>query len=219
MTEKPIIGYYGFWVRLTYLSAVSAAFGIYFAFNGSIQNAMIFLMISGICDTLDGRVASLKKRDDRELSYGIQIDALADLVSFGVFPAIIGYVVWSSAGSLGLLYTSVAALYILTALIRLAYFNVIEAELHSKNEKRLYYEGLPVTSVSLLIPVVFSVCHIFDIPFSSIYSVLLIIISALFILRIKIPKPRGRAQIALCLCGIPTIIYLILADFAVVFWC
>lgn len=123
-------------------------------------------MLSGVCDILDGRVASLKKRIDREKNYGIQIDALADIINFGVLPAVIGYAVaphylTQNDGSFGLIINMVLfSIYVLTALIRLAYFNVIEVELQNKNEKRKYCEGLPVTSVALIIPFIYSICDI-----------------------------------------------------------
>lgn len=88
---KLIIGYYGFWVVLTYLSVASAVVGMHFALGGNIRYALFCLMISGVCDTLDGRVANLKERTDRQKNYGVQIDALADIISFGVLPVVIGY--------------------------------------------------------------------------------------------------------------------------------
>ena len=209
--EKILIGYYGFWVILTYASAASAFAGMYFAFNGSIRNALICLMFSGLCDGIDGKVASIKKRNERQKSYGVQIDALSDLVSFGVLPAVIGLMLIShyDSGISTFLNISVMIVFILAALIRLAYFNVIEAELISKNEKRKYYEGLPVTSVALIIPFVYSLCDIIKIPLSAIYSILLLLISLAFVLKIKIPKPRGRSIILLLITGLPTFFYLI----------
>ena len=214
--ERPVIGYYGFWVILTYLGVITAVFGIRFALEGNIRYALICLMIAGICDTFDGRVASLKKRTDREKNFGIQIDALADIISFGVLPAVIGYYMSQinhltpSSGFFGVINTIVLSMYLLTALIRLAYFNVIEAELQNKNEKRTYYEGLPVTSVALIIPFLYSVFDIFNISLAAVYNILLVFISVLFVLKIKIPKPRGRSQLILCLIGLPFIIYILL---------
>lgn len=213
---KLIIGYYGYWVLLTYLSVVSAVFGMYFALGKNIGYALVCLMISGICDTLDGRVANLKERTDRQKYYGVQIDALADIVSFGVLPVVIGYAsgayyLEQRFTSLGMVFNIlIFCMYILAALIRLAYFNVIEVELQSKNEKRRYYEGLPVTSVSLLIPMVYAICLFFNIEFSQIYTTLLLFISLAFVIKIKIPKPSGRSQFILCTIGIPIIIYIMM---------
>jgi CDP-diacylglycerol--serine O-phosphatidyltransferase len=99
------------------------------------------------------------------------------------------------------------ALFVLGAVIRLAYFNVIEEELQSKNERRKYYEGLPTTSVSLIITLAYSVCDIFGYSLAAVYPALLAVISAAFVLRIKIPKPRGISMAVLCLISAPVVIY------------
>lgn len=211
-----IIGYYRFWVVLTYLSVVSAVFGIRLALGGEIGYALLCLMISGVCDTLDGRVANLKERTDRQKSYGVQIDSLADIISFGVLPVVIGYGLGpdhlaKSVLSFGMIINiGIFSIYLLAALIRLAYFNVIEAELHTSGERRTYYEGLPVTSVALIIPLVYSIGTFSNLDLSKTYNTLLIFISLAFVTKIKIHKPSCLYQFILCLIGIPIIIYIIL---------
>lgn len=205
------MGFYGYWVILTYLGVISAVCGIYLAFDGYVDYAILCLMISGVCDMFDGPVAKLKKnRTDREKGYGIQIDALADLVSFGVFPVIIGFALGIPFGEVfGI---AIAAVYVLAALIRLAYFNVIELELHNKGQKRKFYEGLPVTSVALIMPLVYAICLAFNTSLSTIslvYSIMLIVISVAFITRIKIPKLRGRQLIIFVVIGLPIISYFV----------
>jgi len=206
--EKPklIIGFFGYWVVLTYLGVISAITGINFAFAGNIEAAIVCLMIAGFCDMFDGPVARLKKRNDKEKSFGIQIDSLADLIGFGALPVAIGYAMRGS--SVSFVHTAAAALYVLAALTRLAYFNVVEIELNNRNEKRKYYEGMPVTLVALIIPVVYSFCAFFDIPFSAIYSQMLVLISIAFILKVKTPKLRSRQLIFFILIAIPIFTYL-----------
>ena len=173
-------------------------------------------MFSGVCDMLDGRVASLKSRTNREKKYGIQIDSLADIISFGVFPVVIGYAVGFEDlnqyfGSFGIVIgTAILSTYLLAALIRLAYFNVIEEELQANNQNRLYYEGLPTTSVALIIPIVCSISMIFNASLSTVYTILLIILTVLFVAKIRIPKPKGRSQFILILIGLPVVIYILL---------
>ena len=215
---ESIIGYYGYWVKLTYFSVISAVLGIHFALAGNIRYALICLMISGLCDMLDGRVARLKKRTDKEKCYGIQIDSLADIISFGILPVVIGYAVGAyylaqNYGSFGILInTVIISMYLLAALIRLAYFNVTEMDLQSKNKKRNYYEGLPVTSVAVIIPIIYSLCVYFHISLSAIYNILLIILSVAFVLKIKVPKPSGRFQLFFCLIGLLVIICIFLSS-------
>ena len=208
---KSIIGYYGLGVKLTCIGTAVAALGIHFAFSGNLRSALICLMVSGLCDGFDGKAANLRERNSREKNFGIQIDALADMINFGALPASIGYMVTADYDSqfFTILSKFVFITYILAALIRLAYFNVIEAELVSRNEKRKFFMGMPVTSAALTIPVVYSVCHIFGLSFPIAYTALLALLAAAFVLRVKIPKPRGRALIIICMIGLPAIFYII----------
>ena len=207
---KILIGYYGFWVILTYINAIAGLIGIYFALTGNIRYALICLMAAGLCDGFDGRVANLKERTDREKSYGIQIDAFADIISFGLLPAVIGYTIITSTNILipVFLYLIISVIFVLTALIRLAYFNVIEIEHLNNKEKQKYFSGLPVTSVSIIIPFIYSIFSVLNITLSLVYTIMLIIISIAFIVNIKIPKPRGRSLILLCLIVLPAAIYI-----------
>jgi len=206
LNKSPFIGYYGFWVILTYLSILSAVVGIYFAFEGNIKTAIVCMMFSGLCDTFDGRVANLKKRNNMQLYFGIQIDAMADLISFGILPAVILYSIGQNNNSFGITNTIIPAIYVLAAFIRLAYFTASEAESKGDNGKRAYFEGLPTTSVALLIPLGYSLCKVLQASFLTVFSVMFAIISVLFILRVKIPKPQMRTQIFFCLTGLAILI-------------
>lgn len=92
-----MIGFYNYTVILTYLSLISALFGTHLAFKGNFNGALICLLLSGAFDSFDGMVARTKKdRTEEERKFGIQIDSLADMFSFGIFPAIIGYTMMDS---------------------------------------------------------------------------------------------------------------------------
>ena len=212
MNKFPLIGYYGYWVILTYLSVLSATIGIYFAFTGNIRHAIILMMVSGICDTFDGRIANLKKRDNMQSNFGAQIDAMADLIAFGVLPAVILYSIGQRYEPYGgALNVIIPSIYVLAAFIRLAYFTATETEQKRGTGKRKYFDGLPTTSVALLIPVVYSVCNVLRAPVFIVFNVMFIAVAALFVLNIKIPKPRLRTQIILSFIGllILTIMYFI----------
>ena len=87
-----MIGFYNYSVILTYIGLASSVFGITQVFEGHESIAFLCLLLSGICDLFDGKIArSMKNRTDHEKVFGIQIDSLCDLVCFGVFPAVIGY--------------------------------------------------------------------------------------------------------------------------------
>jgi CDP-diacylglycerol--serine O-phosphatidyltransferase len=84
-----------------------------------LTQACIVIIFGTVFDALDGRVARLTRRFTE---FGVQLDSLADLISFGVAPAILAYVwVLKPLGTLGII---VAFWYVLCASFRLARFNV-----------------------------------------------------------------------------------------------
>lgn len=149
-TEKNslLIGYYNYTVILTYIGMLVGFAGILFATKNNINYALLCLVISGFCDMFDGAIASTRKRTKKEKRFGVQIDSLSDLICFGILPAIIvnfkvnnKFTAW------------ICGLYVLCALIRLAYFNVDEEERQDKEDgRRKYYLGMPVTMVAVILP-------------------------------------------------------------------
>ena len=92
-----MIGYYNYTGLLTYCALASGATGIFFALRGNAFAAIICLLVAGLFDLFDGKVARTKKdRTQDEKSFGIQIDSLSDVICFGVLPACIGYAVGMS---------------------------------------------------------------------------------------------------------------------------
>ena len=83
-----MIGFYNYTVVLTYIGLASSVLGIFTAFDGKPSMAVICLIISGICDMFDGKIARTMDRTQMEKRFGIQIDSLCDLVSFGILPAL-----------------------------------------------------------------------------------------------------------------------------------
>ena len=87
-----MIGVYDYTVIATYLSLLLGLAGLYSAAQSEPLDAMLCLMLAGLLDAFDGRIARTKKgRTDAEKRFGIQIDSLNDLVCFGVLPAAIGW--------------------------------------------------------------------------------------------------------------------------------
>lgn len=209
MKTIPIIGFYGYWVWLTYLSVAAAITGISFALSGRPGTAVICLIASGVCDMFDGSVARTAKRTDMEKGYGIQIDSLADVISFGVLPAAIGYSLYHQSGSHTLPGTvatvAILSLYVLCALIRLAYFNVTEEEMRAKGQKRTGYVGLPVTTASLILSVIYA--FIADLEnVSTVYTGLLLVLAIAFVSKFTIPKFKLKYMVILAFVGLGVIL-------------
>ena len=82
--KKIFLGVYHPSVLLTYLGLSLSLYGIFY--GRSLAFSLILLLLAGLCDTFDGMVANSFQRNDLEKAFGVQIDSLADMVSFGVFP-------------------------------------------------------------------------------------------------------------------------------------
>ena len=203
---KPL-GYYNYTVVLTYIGMLTGFIGIVYAFEQNTCAAVICLMIAGFCDMFDGAIASTRPRTVQEKTFGIQIDSLSDLICFGVLPAVIVY----SRNLHNNLVLAVCALYVLCALIRLAYFNVDEQERQqvSTGSRELYY-GLPVTLSALFIPVVNAACKAFSWKASIAQTLTLFIMAVCFLTPVPLKKPKLVGKICVLLCGVIEVGFVIL---------
>lgn len=211
-----MIGFYDYTVILTYLSLLSGTTGIMLCLNGVGHPylGMFFLLFSGLCDTFDGKVARSKKnRTEQMKKFGIQIDSLSDLVAFGVLPACIGisllryaihipglsgftcYILSNYQKPATYILTFVAVLYVLAAMIRLAYFNVMEEEDQNRDESGAkIYTGLPVTSAALIFPAVLLLHLLLRADLTLLYFGVMIVTGFLFLFRSTL---RNRRTVAL----------------------
>ena len=183
------IGFYDYTVILTYMSLVSAVWGMVCASRGNFGCAVICLMISGVCDAFDGTVARTKKnRTDDEKSFGIQLDSLCDVVSFGVAPAFTCYCM----GVNGFIGTVIVMVFCLCAVIRLAFFNVLETKRQQVEEgSGKGYRGLPVTSISGIFPLVYLFRPIMSqAAFAVVLHIMLAVVAFLFVLDFSVKKPN-----------------------------
>ena len=180
-----MIGFYNYTVILTYLGMLSGFTGIVYASSGNLKGALICLVIAGVCDMFDGKIASTMERTRQEKRFGVQIDSLSDLICFGVLPALIVYV--SLPGRLRLI---PCALYTLCALIRLAWFNVDEEERQDReNGRRKVYLGLPVTSAALLFPVLIGLGTKYRWPLHLLLPLFMLLTGAAFLTPFRLKKP------------------------------
>lgn len=186
-----LIGSYNKTVLITYLGIVVSIAGMMLALQGKLQISLVCLIIAGLCDLFDGRFANLFERNDYEKGFGIEIDSLGDMINFAAFPVILFY-------SLGLndwWHLLLFSFYVLAAITRLAHFNVI-AKQQPAGQRNEYFQGLPVTYSALIFPLFWLLISWFLPAAKEILFVLLIIsVGILFILNIKIPKPKGRMYV------------------------
>ncbi len=191
-----MIGYYNFSVIVTYFSLMLSVGGICAALTGHIQAAFVCIMVCGMCDMVDGPIARKCKRTEDEKSFGIQIDSLCDLICFGAQAAVLSLVM----GGISWYSTLIAAFFVLAGVIRLGYFNVQEINRVRRDPgRRQTYDGLPITSSSIILPLVGLIDILVKARCSWIYPVTLAVTGLMYILPVRIPKLHTRGMIV---CGI-----------------
>lgn len=209
-TSKYIVGYWHYGVILTYLSLALSICGICFAaaYGGPRRSdiAAFFVLLAGLCDAFDGMVASTRKhRTADDKMFGMQIDSLCDIVSFGIAPIMVGVAMNMTRWY----YCIVYVFFVLCGLVRLAYFNVDEINRSGKPDagRRESYTGMPITNVSLALPVFYLIATMFDrgacgvtpeqaeIIHAVIMMTLYILCGLLFVIKFKMPKAHARGLI------------------------
>ena len=120
---------------------------ITFIQNGAVQHAYYacaLVLAALVFDVFDGRVARWRQKSSL---LGRELDSLADVISFGVAPALIAY----GCGMQGLWDRVVLAFFVACGVSRLARFNVTAEALAGEGGKVKYFEGTPIpTSIALV---------------------------------------------------------------------
>ena len=209
-----MIGFYNYTVILTYISLLISAVGIGFAATGDPFTALFCLMASGVCDMFDGMIARTRKKStEEEKRFGIQLDSLCDIVCFGVLPAAVGIALAEGQSTLlRVVSWGFGALFILCALIRLAYFNVTEETRQAtEGGRRKSYMGVPVTTSAVVFPLMYALSVLIPAPVGLwIYPAFILITAIAFITPVKVPKPHARGLVVMGMVG--------LVEAALMFW-
>ena len=167
---------------------------IIFAFDGRFEVSVLAIIVAGIIDGLDGRIARLIKGTSK---VGKELDSLTDVISFGVAPAFIMYF-WK-LNELGRLGWLICLIYVVCVALRLARFNVNSSNQSYWQEN--FFEGVPSPAggVLVLMPLIFSLSELqlIQINFDYIVPLFFVVISILLISKIptyslkRIAVPRS----------------------------
>ena len=155
---------------------------IKFAFDGNFQFSVIAIIIAGIIDGLDGRIARLIKGTSK---VGKELDSLTDVISFGVAPAFIMYF-WK-LNELGRVGWFICLIYVVAVALRLARFNVNSSE--EVTWKDNFFEGIPSPAggVLVLMPIFLSLSELSVLNINYNYMVPIIFSIISFLLISKFP--------------------------------
>ncbi len=123
---------------ITVLAVCAGLTGIRLAFEHRFEMAVFMVLIAAFLDGIDGRVARFFKASSK---FGAQMDSLADIVNFGVAPALVLYAfLLDRAGSPGWI---AALLFAIACGLRLARFNVLDEDPEQPAWQREYFVGIP----------------------------------------------------------------------------
>tara|TARA_B100002051_G_scaffold92920_1_gene88805 strand:+ start:633 stop:1427 length:795 start_codon:yes stop_codon:yes gene_type:complete len=155
---------------------------IKFAFDGRFEMATIAIIVAGIIDGLDGRIARLIGGASK---VGKELDSLTDVISFGVAPAFLMYFfIMKDLGRLGWL---ISLIYVVCVVLRLARFNINSNAEPSWRDN--FFEGIPSPAggILVLMPLIYSFSEIqfVNLNYNIVVPSFLLIIS--FLLISKIP--------------------------------
>jgi len=146
-------------------------------YRGALELGAVLIVVAGVLDGLDGRIARLTGTTS---AFGVEFDSLADMVSFGVAPALLAYH-WALA-PLGRTGWLVAFLFVVCAAMRLARYNLSVGK-----ADRRFFAGLPTPSAAGVLA-----CVIFAVPepretrlLSILVAVLVSLLGLLMISRLR----------------------------------
>jgi len=135
---------------VTAMALCSGLTGVRFAIAGDWEKALIAILVAGILDGLDGRIARLLRGESR---FGAELDSLSDVIAFGVSPAIIMFL-WSlqDIPRFGWVF---ALGYAVCAALRLARFNASIDTAETPRKTAGFLTGVPAPTGAglMLVPV------------------------------------------------------------------
>ena len=153
---------------ITVLAICAGLTGIRHAFEHRFETAVMMVLVAAFLDGIDGRVARLFKASSK---FGAQMDSLADIVNFGVAPALVLYAfLLDRAGAVGWI---AALLFVIACGLRLARFNVLDEDKERPAWQGEYFVGVPAPAGAAVVllpayigfmgveterPLVFSAC-------------------------------------------------------------
>lgn len=190
MKNKFVIGYYNLANFVTLTGLVCAVLACFVAASGNFFLSMLCLSLAALCDATDGRIARANpSATKRSRFYGVQLDSLCDMVSFGVVPCMIAYLM----GYNGVIDIILYLLFGVCGATRLANFNT-EAAVDSADLKMNHFTGVPIPFSAMILPLLVIV-HMLAGHLALLFRIAFLVVGLGYILRVRIPKPSGKAQL------------------------
>ncbi|HWR83597.1 MAG TPA: CDP-diacylglycerol--serine O-phosphatidyltransferase [Candidatus Deferrimicrobium sp.] len=187
-------------------NVVCGFFAILSAFEGNVTTACWFIVLAGFLDALDGRVARLSGGASQ---FGIELDSLADFLSFGAAPAILVYAI--KLQTLGKWEWVISIVYMMAAAYRLARFNLL-----ADTEEKKDFLGLPVPAAALaLVSFIIFSYHVWgSLRYDELLVSMIILFAFLMVSQVqydtfpeRFDTPQSRLKLAVLLAAAVVVIF------------
>ena len=130
---------------VTLLAICAGLTGVRLAFEHRFETAVIMVLTAAFLDGVDGRLARMLKATSK---FGAQMDSLADIVNFGVAPALVLYAyMLDDIGSFGWI---AALIYVIAIGLRLARFNVLSLSDNQPTWRSRFFTGVPAPAGAVI---------------------------------------------------------------------
>lgn len=185
---------------ITVLAICAGLSGVRMALEGRIDIAVMLVLVAALLDAVDGKVARLLKATS---PFGAQMDSLADIVNFGVAPALVLYIfVLEQAGAIG---WTAALIYAIACALRLARFNIMLDDPDRPVWKNDYFVGVPAPAGAILVmlPIYLGLLGLeLDTGFALFAGVYVVFVAVLLISQLpvysgKASGPRVRSDLVM----------------------
>jgi CDP-diacylglycerol--serine O-phosphatidyltransferase len=174
---------------VTVLAICAGLSGIRLAFEQRFEIAVIMVLVAAFLDGIDGRLARMLKATSK---FGAQMDSLADIVNFGVAPALVLYAfLLDRAGSAGWI---AALLFAIACGLRLARFNVLDEDVDRPAWQGEYFVGVPAPAgaVVVMLPVYLAFTGVIDLDRTTAFVSAGYAVLVAFLLVSRLPVYSGK---------------------------
>lgn len=194
---------------ITIFSLFFGAVGTGFALTGDGQYAMISLLVAGLAGLFNNQVSSSFKRNEAQISFGLELKMVSDVVVYGLLPA--SFLIRLLQATTASVF--VASLYILAVGIRLAHFN--RSSRFQKPAKEGFVHGIPHQLSAVVIPTVSLVGYFASLSVTSmVVTIVYLILGIGFILQVELPKIPNAWNTYVLIYGIVlVIVYMFLGSY------
>lgn len=173
---------------VTLLAICAGLTGVRLAFEHRFETAVIMVLIAAFLDGVDGRLARMLKASSK---FGAQMDSLADIVNFGVAPALVLYAyMLDDLGSFGWI---AALIYVIAIGLRLARFNVLSLSGDLPGWRNRFFTGVPAPAGAglVMLPVYLGFIGVPHTPAVPVVASIYVIVIAVLVVS-RLPVFSGK---------------------------